>query len=62
MTRRSPLTGAMLEAGRWYNPEANDDDELISAAVDGMGLNDLSPFIAKERIIEMAVRGDDDAE
>lgn len=53
---------AMLEAGRWYNPEANDDDELISAAVDGMGLNDLSPFIAKERIIEMAVRGDDDAE
>ncbi len=50
---------AMLDAGRWYAPDAVEESELISAAVEGMGLNDLAPFVAEERIIEMAVRRGD---
>jgi len=48
---------AFIEAGIWYAPNANGDSELISAAVKGMGLDDISPFVAEERIIEMALRG-----
>lgn len=48
---------AFTEAGKWYDPEASEDSELISAAVKGMGLDDISPFVAEERIIEMALRG-----
>ena len=50
---------AMLDAGRWYAPDTEEEGELISAAVKGMGLDDLAPFVAKERIIEMAVRRDE---
>ena len=50
---------AFTEAGKWYSPEAEGDSELIQAAVKGMGLDDIAPFVVEERIIEMALLGGD---
>ena len=50
---------AFLEAGVWYDSNAISEDELIAAAVKGMGLDDLGPFIAEQRIIERALAGSD---
>ena len=53
-----PLS-AMLESGRWYaSPDCNDERDLVNAAVEGLGLDYLSPFNPHERIIEWALRKD----
>ena len=50
-----PLS-AMLDSGKWYAPEGvTDEKELVIAAIEGLGLSQLSPFDAKDRIIEWAV-------
>ena len=50
-----PLS-AMLDSGRWYAPEGiTDEEELVNAAIEGLGLSQLAPFEAKDRIIEWAV-------
>ena len=50
-----PLS-AMLESGKWYaNENCVDENELVSAAIKGLGLDYLSPFDANERIIEWAL-------
>ncbi|MDC3298143.1 glutamate formimidoyltransferase [Candidatus Poseidoniaceae archaeon] len=50
-----PLS-AMLEAGRWYSSIENaDDNQLVEAAINGLGLDYLSPFNSNERIIEWAL-------
>ena len=50
-----PLS-AMLDSGKWYAPEGiTDEEELVNAAIEGLGLSQLAPFEAKDRIIEWAV-------
>lgn len=50
-----PLS-AMLEAGRWYADEGIEDDELlVNAAIEGLGLSYLSTFEPDKRIIEWAL-------
>jgi glutamate formiminotransferase/formiminotetrahydrofolate cyclodeaminase len=50
-----PLS-AMLDSGKWYASEGvTDEKELVLAAIEGLGLSQLSPFEAKDRIIEWAV-------
>ena len=53
-----PLS-TMLEAGRWYDKSENPTEEdLVSSAISGLGLEFLSPFDPKVRIIEWAIRGE----
>ena len=47
---------SMLEAGRWYAPEATTDEALVEAAINGLGLDAFAPFDAKSRIIEWALK------
>ena len=47
---------SMLEAGRWYAPEAQSDAERVEAAIAGLGLDAFGPFEAKNRIIEWALQ------
>lgn len=50
-----PLS-AMLDSGKWYAAEGvTDEKELVIAAIEGLGLSQISPFDAEERIIEWAV-------
>ena len=62
--RGSELVGlvplnSMLEAGRWYGNQDNlSEDELVAAAIDGLGLSELEEFNPRKRIIEWALRGD----
>ncbi len=50
-----PLS-AMLESGKWYaEPDCIDENELVLAAIKGLGLDYLAPFNADERIIEWAL-------
>jgi len=62
--RGSELVGlvplnSMLEAGRWYaNHDNLSEDELVAAAIDGLGLSKLEEFNPRKRIIEWALRGD----
>ena len=50
-----PLS-AMLESGKWYADEGcTDENELVKAAIDGLGLEYLGKFEADERIIEWAL-------
>mgnify|MGYP000081797085 CR=1 FL=1 len=51
-----PLS-AMLESGRWYHldPDAASDDELVSSAVAGLGLDRLEQFDAYSSIIEWSL-------
>ena len=53
-----PLS-AMLDAGRWYcdNPNPS-DDELVSSAIDGLGLSSIETFEPQQRIIEWALQRD----
>ncbi|HIF04958.1 MAG TPA: glutamate formiminotransferase, partial [Candidatus Poseidoniales archaeon] len=54
----APLA-SFLNAGRWYhaNPDVATETELVAAAVTGLGLEQLGPFNAQERIIEYAAEG-----
>ena len=59
-TKGSELVGlvpldAMLEAGRWYGDEGLTESEYIDVAVEKLGLNSISNFEPKERIIEWAI-------
>lgn len=52
---------AMLEAGKYFlerqnRPTDADEKELITVAVQSLGLDNLSPFIPEERIIEYKIR------
>ena len=50
-----PLS-AMLESGRWYAEDGcTSEDELVAAAIKGLGLDYLGPFDPQERIIEWAL-------
>tara|TARA_B100000925_G_scaffold20126_1_gene13765 strand:- start:564 stop:1610 length:1047 start_codon:yes stop_codon:yes gene_type:complete len=54
-----PLS-AMLEVGRWYTrKETPSETELVSDAIEGLGLSELDFFDPNKRIIEWALRGDD---
>jgi len=46
---------AMLEAGRFFEPQAGNDEALVNAAVDGLGLNTHHRFSPREHIIEWAI-------
>ncbi len=53
---------AMLDAGRYFLGKQQrsagvDNDELIRIAIKSMGLDELKPFIPKERIIEYLLEG-----
>lgn len=55
-----PLS-AMLESGRWYAKDGcTDESELVQAAIDGLGLDQLSPFDSNLRIIEWALKKEDE--
>ena len=51
-----PLS-AMLEAGRFFEPESDDDVSLVSAAMKGLGLNQHHHFDPAKHIIEWALEG-----
>ena len=46
----------VLEAGRWYAPDATSDAERVEAAIHGLGLDAFGPFDPKSRIIEWALQ------
>ena len=47
---------AMLESGRWYaDQEVRDERALVTAAIEGLGLDSLGGFDPDERIIEWAL-------
>ena len=51
-----PLT-AILESGTWYADEGTTDEALlVKAAIEGLGLDQLSAFNPDERIIEYALK------
>ena len=55
----APLS-AMVESGKWFFEGENaTEEELVNAAIHGLGLNDLSEFIPSERIIEWALEKGD---
>ena len=43
---------AFLQAGRFYAPHETDENALITAAVEKLGLNLIRPFIPREKILE----------
>ena len=47
---------SMLEAGRWYAPEATTDEARVEAAISGLGLDAFAPFEPTSRIIEWALK------
>ena len=51
----APLS-AFLAAGEWYHadPEGADEQALVAAAIEGLGLDDLGEFDPTQRIIEWA--------
>ncbi|MCH1461574.1 MAG: glutamate formimidoyltransferase [Candidatus Poseidonia sp.] len=49
-----PLS-AMREAGRFFNPKATTDEELVETAIESLGLNEHHQFIPKQHIIEWAL-------
>ena len=51
----APLS-SFLNAGRWYhqNPEEATEQDLVEAAVKGLGLDSMGAFVPAERIIEYA--------
>ena len=56
---------AILMAGRHYLAKQRrtvgvSEEDIIQAAVQSLGLNDVTPFIAEEKIIEYAVKESDD--
>ena len=56
---------AILMAGRHYLAKQRrtvgvPEEDIVQAAVQSLGLNDVTPFIAEEKIIEYAVKESDD--
>ncbi len=51
----APLS-SFINAGKWYHPEPDScsENELVEAAVQGLGLDSLGDFIPEQRIIEWA--------
>lgn len=44
---------ALLEAGKFYaSSESKSESDLLQAAIEGLGLSDLSPFLPQERVVE----------
>ena len=50
---------ALLEAGKYYHPNATKatEQQLIESAIKGLGLGDLKPFDAQQRILEYVLEG-----
>lgn len=46
---------AMLEAGAYFDPEAEDETDLVAGAIKGLGLNQLHSFDPSKGIIEWAI-------
>jgi glutamate formiminotransferase/formiminotetrahydrofolate cyclodeaminase len=47
---------AILDSGAWYTDDEDaDDDDLVQAAIMGLGLDTLDEFHPKDRIIEWAI-------
>ncbi|MCX8057712.1 MAG: glutamate formimidoyltransferase [Ignavibacteria bacterium] len=46
---------AILEAGKFYNPNSDNENELINTAIEKLGLSNLAPFNPKEKIIEYLI-------
>lgn len=46
---------AILDAGKFYNPDSDNEEELIQTAIDKLGLSNLAPFNPKEKIIEYLI-------
>ena len=52
-----PLS-AMLESGAWYaNESESNENSIVEAAIQGLGLDQLSRFDPNERVIEYALKG-----
>jgi glutamate formiminotransferase/formiminotetrahydrofolate cyclodeaminase len=49
---------AMLDAGRFFDPQASDDAALVNAAIMGLGLNAHHRFSPREHIIEWAINSE----
>ena len=51
----APLS-SFLNAGRWYHqtPDKATEQDLVDAAVKGLGLDSMGAFVPEERIIEYA--------
>ncbi|MDH4070411.1 MAG: glutamate formimidoyltransferase [Ignavibacteria bacterium] len=43
---------ALLMAGKFYTPGTEDEEKLLSAAVDHLGLSQLEPFDLRKKVIE----------
>ena len=52
----APLS-SFINAGKWYHddPENATEEDLVMAAIEGLGLDSLNPFTPNDRIIEYAV-------
>jgi glutamate formiminotransferase len=46
---------AIAEAGRHYGGADLDERSAVHAAIDGLGLSDLAPFVAEEKILEFLI-------
>ena len=49
---------AFLQAGRSYLPDGTGEQNLVATAVERLGLTDLGPFDAREKIIEYLIQED----
>ncbi len=47
---------AILESGKFYNPQSINETELINAAIENLGLSNLAPFNPDEKIIEYLIK------
>jgi len=46
---------AILDSGKFYNPDSENEEELIQTAIEKLGLSNLAPFNPKEKIIEYLI-------
>ena len=47
---------AMLESGAYFDPNAINEDDLVAAAIEGLGLNEKHSFDPSQGIIEWAIK------
>lgn len=52
-----PLS-AMLQSGAYFSPEESEEERLVEAAIEGLGLNERHHFDPRKGIIEWALRGE----